>query len=74
MQEIQFIAPVALHDEMLRLRNENRWTSSRVSPAWTGEQQMRKILRKTSWVRRSLSSGIYCHRRTDSSKNSYNQP
>ena len=24
MQEIQFIAPVALHDEMLRLRNEKR--------------------------------------------------
>ena len=24
MQEIQFIAPVALHDEMLRLRNEKQ--------------------------------------------------
>lgn len=37
MQEIQFIAPAALHDEMLRLRNENRWTFSKASPVWTGE-------------------------------------
>lgn len=37
MQEIQFIAPAALHDEMLRLRMINRWTFSKASPVWTGE-------------------------------------
>ena len=46
MQEIQFIAPVALHDEMLRLRNEKQMDFLESPPAWTGEQQMRKILRK----------------------------
>ena len=29
MQEIQFIAPAALHDEMLRLRNEKQMDFSR---------------------------------------------
>lgn len=29
MEEIKYIEPAALHDEMLRLRNENRWTSSK---------------------------------------------
>ncbi len=31
MQEIQFIAPVALHDEMLRLRNEKQMDFPRES-------------------------------------------
>lgn len=37
MQEIQFIAPAALHDEMLRLRNEKQMDFSKASPVWTGE-------------------------------------
>ena len=37
MQEIQFIAPAALHDEMLRLRNEKQMDFlSKASPVWTG--------------------------------------
>ena len=58
MQEIQFIAPVALHDEMLRLRNEK-------------QMDFLESLTGMDW---GAADEIYCHRRTDSSKNSYNQP
>ena len=74
MQEIQFIVPAALHDEMLRLRNEKQMDFLESLTGMDWEQQMKRRTGETPWFRRCLSSGIYCHRRTDSSKNSYNQP
>ncbi len=37
MQEIQYIEPCSVHDEMLRLRMRNKWTFWKASPVWTGE-------------------------------------
>ena len=75
MQEIQFIAPAALHDEMLRLRNEKQmdFLESLTGMDW-GVADEKDAPEKTPRLRRSLPSGIYHYRRTDSTKNSDNQP
>ena len=69
MQEIQFIAPAALHDEMLRLRNEKQmdFLESLTGMDWgvADEKDAPEKLR---------GLGIYHYRRTDSTKNSDNQP
>ena len=36
MNATRYIEPAALHDEMLRLRQEDRWTFWNASPVWTG--------------------------------------
>ena len=48
MQEIQFIAPAALHDEMLRLRNEKQMDFLESLTGMDWEWQMRKTLRRSS--------------------------
>ena len=71
MQEIQFIAPAALHDEMLRLRNDKQmdFLESLTGMDWGVADE-----KDTPEKLRGLPSGIDHYRRTDSTKNSDNQP
>ena len=70
MQEIQFIVPAALHDEMLRLRNEKQidFLESLTGMDWGVADE------ETPWFRRCLPSGIDCYGRTDSTENSRYRP
>ena len=67
MQEIQFIVPAALHDEMLRLRNEKQmdFLESLTGMDWgvADEKDAPEKLR-----------GFDCYGRTDSTENSRYRP
>lgn len=75
MQEIQFIVPAALHDEMLRLRNEKQidFLESLTGMDWGVADEKRRT-GETPWFRRCLPSGIDCYGRTDSTENSRYRP
>lgn len=69
MEEIKYIEPAALHDEMLRLRNEKQmdFLESLTGMDWGVQTKVTHDVNPGTWS--SLSSGIDRNRRTHRDKN-----